>query len=159
MTKIYESTASLASIYQAKKSGDSTVNVLKQQFQTQIERKKQTVPNKATPTPNPKPSVVTSITPMAGAVLTEREGVRKLTREKSFDEARTAVQSQIEKMFQTVVAKKEGQNTPHHGVVPPVGPERRYTMHGVSHLAPDEVPVMSHLPIHGMSLQVRQEYF
>eukprot|EP00094_Tigriopus_californicus_P011478 TCALIF_11083-PA protein Name:"Protein of unknown function" AED:0.50 eAED:0.79 QI:0/0.2/0/0.5/0.8/0.83/6/0/1132 len=157
MTKIYESTASLASIYQARKSGDSTVNVLKQQFQTQIERKKQAVPMKPTPPPNPMPSVVASITPMAGAVPSERDGVRKLTREKSFDEARTAVQSQIEKMFQTVVAKKEGQNTPHHGGAPPVGPERRYTMHGVSHLAPDEVPVMSHLPIHGMSLQTLLE--
>ena len=66
--------------------------------------------------------------------------IRKLNREKSFDEARTAVQSQIEKIFQKAAAGKAGGGSgggvagdadhPHHLPLAAAGP-RRYKMHGI----------------------------
>ncbi len=61
---------------------------------------------------------------------------RKLDREKSFDEARTAVQSQIEKIFQKANNKRAnaaGGLSDNH---PPLA--RRYKMHGISHIAPGD---------------------
>jgi hypothetical protein len=67
----------------------------------------------------------------------EVEEFKKLHREKSFDEARTAVQSQIERMFQKAAADEPA--------VPGMG---RYKMHGISHLGPEDVtaapPPMHH---------------
>ena len=50
-----------------------------------------------------------------------------MEREKSFDEARTAVQSQIEKIFQKTAGGEAD-----------TSPLRRYKMHGISHIAPDD---------------------
>lgn len=110
---------SLASIYQAKKSGDNTVEMLKRQFQDQIERilhEKGQVTTKAhIPSNNER----------------EVREFKKLHREKSFDEARTAVQTQIEKMFQKAAAKQimdttTGQNGANNN--------RRFMMHGKGEL-------------------------
>ena len=88
-TKIY-----IFHIFKARKLGEKkTVEALARQFQDQIERimmeKGRGVENSYIPS------------------RTEREvnEFRKLNREKSFDEARTAVQSQIEKIFPKVRLK------------------------------------------------------
>ena len=64
---------------------------------------------------------------------------RKLDREKSFDEARTAVQNQIEKIFQKANSKLQANagNLDHgDGGGGPL--QRRYKMHGVSHVNLDD---------------------
>ena len=61
---------------------------------------------------------------------------RKLNREKSFDEARTAVQSQIEKIFQKAAAGS-GSGSGEGDLAPAAGP-RRYKMHGISHIVPGD---------------------
>jgi hypothetical protein len=60
---------------------------------------------------------------------------RKLDREKSFDEARTAVQSQIEKIFKKANGQINGGGS-HEGGDGPL--QRRYKMHGISHISPDD---------------------
>ena len=149
---------SLASIYQARKSGDRTVNVLKKQFQTQVERivheGSSVVGNKLIPAHIP--------------TRNEREvrEFKKLNREKSFDEARTAVQSQIEKIFQKAKSMQHQQGGPSASAAASASsasasgqtPTGRFSTphHGVSHLRPDEVPVVTPLPVHhGVTLQVR----
>ena len=57
-----------------------------------------------------------------------------MDREKSFDEARTAVQSQIEKIFQKANNKRT--NAASNDNHPPLA--RRYKMHGISHIAPGD---------------------
>lgn len=161
----------LSSIYQARKSGDRTVNVLKKQFQNQIGRVVSDVKNDGNNV-NENGVAMNSRLQRSGYIPSSNEKemreFKKLNREKSFDEARTAVQSQIEKIFQKAAAKKAGQlglidgrpvvggaGTEGQAGVPIGSPPRRYTMHGVSHLAPEEMSIMSPLPIHhGVTLQV-----
>jgi len=93
---------SLASIYRARKSGEagSAVNALKERFQTQIETRVANTSNDRPCTGHrPRRPTPTPVTPMKRAT-----DVPRLAREKSFDEARTAVQSQIERMFQKAAA-------------------------------------------------------
>ena len=100
--------ATLASIYQAKKSGneDTKVEVLKQQFQSRLEQKI-----------TKEPQQITTATKLLNSSHIpsrhEREvsEFRKLEREKSFDEARTAVQSQIEKIFMKTAAAAAANGT------------------------------------------------
>lgn len=184
--------ATLSTIYQAKKSGDRTVNVLKQQFQNKIERivqdngksdgqvkmtKKPAPPAPASKKVHSKPVSIKQSNYNGNVSKNQKKNkeggeVRQLQREKSFDEARNAVQSQIERIFQKAAAAKkqqelememEGGNGDPVGVgthgtatgVPVVGSPSRYTMHGVSHLTPEDIPVISPLPVHhGITLKV-----
>ena len=220
MTEIYGSGnvvatgngASLSSIYQARKSGERTVNVLKKQFQNRIETRigheeEPAIRGQATARSSPRKLVPPKSAPFVqvnSATSPKREGreVQKLNREKSFDEARTAVQSQvgmikfcyskflntglisilssslenlnnkyiysiltifqIERIFQKAAAAKKKQQMQTgqtlqgpQGVGGPTGPG--FTMHGVSHLTPDDVPIATPLPVHhGITLKVRK---
>ncbi len=171
-----EAPASLATIYTAKKENNNSpqnVNALKQQFQTNIERK--FAPHQ-TRNGNSSTAVARSAVIQTRADR-EVNAFRALTREKSFDEARSAVQSQIEKIFQKAAAAKKAAEdaekkaslreveatsaTPATSI--PNGPRslsptRRFTMHGVSHLTPEDEVNVGPTPLpplhHGVTLQV-----
>lgn len=153
---------SLSTIYQARKSGDRSVNILKQQFQSQIERAVHNRPQDHHRGPRPRPQVTIS-----GQQLPQQhqhhqqqqvgKEIRRLNREKSFDEARTAVQSQIERIFQKAAAAKKNEkaagiasSTP--GDSPSTGlAQVRYAKHS-------EIPVVSPLPVNqNITLKVRED--
>ena len=102
----------LANIYQARKNSVSydatTVNQIKAQFQAQIESMLQSQErnNQGNAVANPsknqnhgKPSFRTSIGHMQSTTEKELNTIKDIQRGKSFDEARNAVQKQIERIF------------------------------------------------------------
>ena len=165
-----EAPASLATIYTAAKQEKAaaqhqnhTVNALKQQFQSQIERK--FVP-KQQQSSNAKQITKSAI--IQTRADREVNAFKQLRREKSFDEARSAVQSQIEKIFQKAAAAKnaadaEIMNKKKSSINADLGPRslsptRRFTMHGISHLNPEDEDgqnAAAAAPLHhGITLQV-----
>ena len=125
---------SLSSLYQARKNGlahydSATVEQIKAQFQAQIESMLQSQErnnnsgsgsnNNNSGSNNIKPSVTTSnSSPLKNGHIpstAERElnGIRDLQRGKSFVEARTAVQKQIERMFSSAQTGGTSSNDKH----------------------------------------------
>ena len=154
---------SLANIYQARKNSinydAATVNQIKNQFQAQIESMLQSQAKN-------KPMKSGHIQSTSERELNE---IRELQRGKSFDEARNAVQQQIEKMFSNTQLAAQATNVPANPVNPKPGPSSaisksiealasspvgrllqnphngglnkgvKHTMHGVSHALPGEL--------------------
>ena len=73
---------------------------------------------------------------------------KKLNREKSFDEARTAVQSQIERIFQKAAAAKNKDNEANGNSIGSSGDGGGFVSGGGG------VEVVSPLPVHGITLKV-----
>ena len=75
---------------------------------------------------------------------------KKLNREKSFDEARTAVQSQIERIFQKAAAAKNRESEANGNSLGSSGGDGGLVGGGGG------VEVVSPLPVAGITLKVRQ---
>ena len=75
---------------------------------------------------------------------------KKLNREKSFDEARTAVQSQIERIFQKAAAAKSRESEANGNSLGSSGGDGGLVGGGGG------VEVVSPLPVAGITLKVRQ---
>ena len=135
-----QSGGSLASLYQARKANDSaTVEQIKQHFQKQIEQMLQSSErhNRHDSPRNfplqPPPQFRPSGAPLPPSRVADNTRVSTKTnieRGKSFHEARTAVQKQIEKMF--VDTKEKDQDQVGHS------PGIKHASHGVSHVRPEE---------------------
>ena len=147
-----QSAGSLASLYQARKANDSaTVEQIKQHFQKQIEQMLQSsqkhdvsrqFPLDPPPqfnnneTPRERPGRELRDNPAVSRVSigaqTRRPGgltETSIERGKSFQEARSAVQRQIEKMFVDTQGRETGGGQ---------GQGIKHSSHGVSHVTPEE---------------------
>ena len=79
----------------------------------------------------------------------EVNAFKKLNREKSFDEARTAVQSQIERIFQKAAAAKNKDNEANGNSI---------GSNGGGDGGGGGVEIVSPLPVHGITLKVRRQF-
>ena len=152
------SSGGIASLYHARNTGPrkmydaATVEEIKAQFQQQIEsmlqsqeRNKEKSKPPMPPPPPPQQQQQQSLIKTGGHIPSsadrELSGIRGLERGKSFDEARTAVQKQIERMFSD--ATSTGQ--PPHVLKKDI----KHTMHGVSHAIPgDDDEIQPPPPVH-----------